>query len=231
VSWDGAQLAVRSGVGGPKISLVVGPVDTAVRRVILEGADITSLSWLGNGTIVACFTPVGGSPRLVKIPSGGGAALTVREGCPSPASGSPDGNRIAFTTPTSLDVIESSGKVITLPRAGLLAQPPSWSPGSDRLAYGYTDDQGRALGVFDIGNALANQVARAEADQPAFSPKGDRILFTGRTTAGGPRQILSVGPAGGAVKVIASCSGRCLLPRSAWSPDGSAVVVDSSAGS
>jgi hypothetical protein len=230
VSWDGTQLAVRAGVGSPKVSLVVGPVDTPVRRVILDGADITGLTWLGNSYVVACLTPPGAAPRIVKVPLAGGASTKVRDGCPGPASGSPDGGRVAIPTTDALEVVETSGKVITLPRAGLLQQPPAWSPGSDRLTYGYADEQGRALGLFDITNSIANQIARAEADQPAFSPKADRILFTGRTTAGGPRQILSVAPTGGAVKVIASCSGRCMLPRSAWAPDGATVVVDSTPG-
>ena len=230
LSPDGTQLAVRAGVGGPRVGLVVGPIDTPSRRSILEGADITSLSWLGSSMIVACLTPSGAGARLVKVPAAGGPAVTVRDGCSAPASGSPDGTRIAITTPTSLDVIEGDGKIITLPRTGLLAQPPAWSPGSDRLVYAYSDEGGRALGLFDINKSVANQIVRGEGDQPAFSPKGDRIAYTGRTSAGSPRQLLTLTPTGGAPKVVTTCGGRCLLPRGAWSSDGASVVLDSTPG-
>lgn len=231
LSPDGSQVAVRAGVGGPRVALVVGPVDGSTRRAVLEGTDVKDPTWLGNGTVVACLTPSGASPRLVKVPAAGGSVTTVRDSCPGPASGSPDGSRLAIPSASGLEVIESSGKVITLPRAGILPQPPSWSPGSDQLVYGYTDEQGRALGLFDIGKSVANQIARAEADQPAYSPKGDRIFFTGRTTPGTVRRILSVAPTGGNVRAVADCQGRCLLPRSAWDSAGTKVVVESSPGS
>ncbi|MBC7895480.1 MAG: PD40 domain-containing protein, partial [Cytophagaceae bacterium] len=95
---------------------------------------------------------------------------------------------------------------------------PSLSPAGDRLAYVQQFDGGRRVRVRVVGGT-ADSIVTAErnADDIAWSPRGDRIALT----SGTPRPALYVTPTDGRyVNFVASARGDV-----AWSPDGATILV------
>ena len=87
-----------------------------------------------------------------------------------------------------------------------------WSPLGDRLAYTWSTNGGSPaaeLRVLDISSGTEAAIAAEPGIRPlAFSPDGDRILFTTRDVNGDPTGLWSIGADGSDKQLLVRGSGR-----------------------
>jgi TolB protein len=151
------------------------------------------------------------SANLTRVKSGG---------CRSPAP-SPDGKRIAFLRddPEGLYLMDADGSnPRKLTDKAYRDDPPSWSADSKRLAYSVLEGDASFVYCYDFASGRAAQVVRGMT--PAWSPKGDRLLFVGVREK--VAALLLVSPDGKDGVRLTRGPGQAWAP--AWSPDGSRVA-------
>ena len=119
--------------------------------------------------------PIDGSP-VRRIPVGDPQSWTR-----APMSSSPDGTQIAYVVGNGLVVAATDGsEARTLDYGidqGWFVAPPVWSPSGDRIAF-----VGGDLRVVDVASTSVTVLVPDDPDSDlsviAFSPAGDRILFS-----------------------------------------------------
>ena len=227
LSFDGARLAVRSARSGG-VDLVVGSVEGADQKLILQSSEIGDPVWLGDGTAVVTCAVTGGARRLVSIPAGGGDPKVLREPCPaSPVASSPDGSRIAFAQGDQVTVLEVGNRATTSLRIGIVATnaSPTWSPDGKRVAFAYSDAQGPALGVLDlVAKSGATRLRAPGLTGPRWAPAGDLIAYTAND--GTAQGLFVVKPDGTGQRRVSPCQTRCTLAPQPFATDGLSVALE-----
>ncbi len=227
VSFDGGRLAVRSARPGG-FDLVVESVEGADQKLILQSSEMGDPVWLGDGSAVVTCAITGGARRLVSVPAGGGDPKVLREPCPpSPVASSPDGSRIAFAQGDQAMVLDVRSRATDSLRIGAVdtGAAPTWSPDGKRVAFAYSDAQGAALSVLDLGaRSGMTRLRAAGLSGPSWAPAGDLIAFSAND---GPGQALFViRPDGTGQRRVVGCQTRCSIPPQPWAPDGSTLALE-----
>jgi Tol biopolymer transport system component len=145
-------------------------------------------------------------------------------------SWSPDGKKLAFTCRGSEEqnicvVSAGGGDVVRLTDTGQDFEA-AWSPKGDQIAFTSTRDGAPRLYVMNADGAneaplAVNDATLVAAQQPAYSPGGARIAFSGDTEEGS--QIYSVEVATGVVTRLSYHVGLAAV-QPAYSPDGTKVA-------
>jgi Tol biopolymer transport system component len=173
---------------------------------------------------------------LVRSDGTGKTNLThsaANEGSPA---WSPDGTRLVFTQSvpgeaTTLIITDAAGanrRVVPLANDLSNIGAPTWSPDGTRLAFvarGTITTPRYDIFVVKLdGSGLVNVTAGLPGNSymPDWSPDGAKIVFENETTAGAPKQLAVVGPAGGDVTFLTNDDTWHELP--AWSPNGARLL-------
>jgi Tol biopolymer transport system component len=135
----------------------------------------------------------------------------------------PDGTRIAFTSASSLHLINPDGTGLTQVTAVGSAASPNWSPDGSAIAYTcQVDVDNEDICVINAdGTALIRLTSDTARDvRPAWSPDGSRIVFV-TTRYTGSHELALMNADGSAVTRLSPGTGA-LQP--AWSADGTKIV-------
>jgi len=129
-------------------------------------------------------------PHGVEVPLDGSTPRQLPPDDPRTGVISPDGTLVAHNRGGSLVVGEADGSGARMPVPAWV-QDPVWSPTGDRIAFAYSergDWPPTELRVIDVATGTMTSLAGTGGSDMlliiAFSPEGDRILFS-RTEDGG----------------------------------------------
>jgi Tol biopolymer transport system component len=155
---------------------------------------------------------------------------------------SPDGTRIAFTGPGALNEDNSGGlgDVYVMDADGtnrtnltdtpnFLEYRPSWAPSGTQLVFvrelpGQIISEQQDIFVIDANGENANNLTQTDAneDDPAWSPDGAKIAFSGVRNGG--EEILTMDPDGNNEEILTGDGSDAFDEAPDWSPDGTKVV-------
>jgi Tol biopolymer transport system component len=213
---------------------VVRPDGTELHQ--LTPLHLMDPSWSPDGKWIAASSADG---RIWLIDAAGDSSLAITQsGVNWFPTFSPDGRKLAFSTPDS-DALGPRGlRVLDLEdnverHVFSYGIDPSWSPSGDKLAFrGWIFLNGNWIGggtgclaMVDTSGANARIVFDPPGDggleTPSFAPNGERILFrTPYFWSAGVGQIWVINSDGSDATRLTKCGG--CWP--AWSPDGMKIV-------
>jgi TolB protein len=135
---------------------------------------------------------------------------------------SPNGRMIAFVLVENEDtrnplpmvgVVAADGRGLRIVGPNVGVSRPTWSPGSDRLAFAGPD----GIRTLSPSGSHSKLVARGFVSDPDWSPRGTKIAFAST------RGIEVVRPDGGARRVVAAIGSGAHV---GWSPGGRTIAFD-----
>jgi TolB protein len=203
VSPDGSIVAVSERTpSSDRMALVMWDTDgTNPRRVYRDDVTVMGLEWSRDGRWLA-FGAGGFFGRRTSQPA---QIMIVR----------PDG---------------SDAHAVTMGPGN--AGFPSWSPDGTQIVYRFwTDNEGgEGLRIVDVATGKSRVLTTEYDTLPAWSPRGDQIMFTRYASDARFRydefDIYSVGPDGTGLKRLTDSEGNDA--HSSWSPDGNYILWSSS---
>lgn len=158
---------------------------------------------------------------------------------------SPDGRRLAYATVNGpvapglrlMEPGEGSYRDRQL-AAGIIAGPVAWSPDGQSLYYAKIEAEGGTtfadLYAYDLATGRERRLTRGlRAFGPAPSPDGQRLAFTSREGLATRLLVLDLdgqlpaGPDSENLHLLLPAEGERQVLASAWSPDGSWILVSS----
>ena len=155
---------------------------------------------------------------------------------------SPDGTKIAFTGPGDLNEDGSGGlgDIYVMDADGtnrtnltdtpdFLDYRPSWAPSGAQLTFvrevpGRVISEQQDIFVIDANGENANNLTQTDAneDDPAWSPDGTKIAFSGVRNSG--EEILTMDPDGQNEEILTGDGSDAFDEAPDWSPDSTKVV-------
>jgi TolB protein len=225
------KIAFVSDRGGSKEIWMMDADGEGQTRLTRHGNLALHPAWSPDGSAIVhqAYLPAG--PRLVKIPAGGGAMVTLSTGVELNASPSfsPDGQKIAFVGAkkgnSSIFVIGADGNGLRqLTQFRSIEAAPCWSPTGREIAFVSNRSGSPQIYVMDAEGANVRRLTFEGSynDSPAWSPDGSRIAFT--TRVGGDFHVAVINLATG-IQTILTDQGRNESPT--WSPDGVRIAFSS----
>ena len=125
-----------------------------------------------------------GDERGRDRPAAAHPAAAADAGFPDSPIWSPDGERIAFLLPGSLDVVNADGSehtVLTRFPEGIFPSTPAWSPDGRTIAFARLklgrDRHRSGLYVVDVDDGEVQRLTREIDSSPSWSPDGRQIVF------------------------------------------------------
>lgn len=231
-SGDGTTVATQSGTSGSPTSTVanvVQPTQALAPTPTPPGGGIGQLAFASNRD---------GLPQvyIMNIDGTGVRKVTdLSDGACQPAW-SPDGMRLAFTSPCRANRSLYAGSSIWIinvdgtGRRALASAPggdfdPAWSPGGDRVAFTSLEDGHPQIYVMSADGKGRTNLSnnRASDSDPSWSPNGSQIIFTSVRDKVAEVWIMPVG--GGSPSRYSRSGGR-EDSQPSWSPDGKYVAFD-----
>jgi serine/threonine protein kinase/Tol biopolymer transport system component len=199
-------------------------------------------------------TPVGGGSGQIAFASGRSgfpqihiADLTnqndvqiidMPEGACQP-SWSPDGNRLAFTSPcrgvdeihfeTSLYIVDADGSnLVPLSTVPGGDSDPAWSPDGNSIAFTSRRTGQREIFVLNVNDQSIGQITASlpnvESYQPAWSPDGSQIVYTVKRLGVSQVWLMNADGSGQQQIVRSGTSFSDYLPT--WSRDGELILFN-----
>jgi len=185
ISPDGTMVAYTSDAAGKPDLWVIRPDGGDPLQLTHDTAANTDPAWFPDGSAIAFVSDRDGAPAIWQIPPLGGSAVKLLADGADPAI-SPDGTRIAFSTPgpDGLPRIAvaplgdpSQVRVLTGDGDGFWGQTsPTWSPDGRTLCY--ADFKNLWLVPADGGGATPLTAADPVDQNPVWSPDGRYIFFS-----------------------------------------------------
>ena len=158
--------------------------------------------------------------------------LSATEGRSTPSWG-PDG-RVLYVAPTEngqeFRVVSAGGEIllrVPVPKPVIAVGGVSWFPDGTGIAFaGRTEEPEQSYNIYvmklDSGEPAMERIVE-DAIQPAFSPDGQRLVFT--THHDGNLELYEVDVDGRNLRNLTRHEGHDAHPS--WSPDGSRIVFES----
>ncbi len=170
---------------------------------------------------------------LWTLPVGGGTATRISDelGDIRQPAWSPDGRSIAFQSYRDVNwhiwhTLANGENLTQLTFGPFDDREPHWSPDGARVAFSSDRSGNYDIWEIELATNALRQVTRAPGDDwgPAYARDGGAIAFASDREGGG---IWSIG-SNGAEQRLAAAQGQINAP--AWTPDGAAVVFNTSNG-
>ena len=216
-----------------------------IYRVRVDGTDSLRLTTdsaddrqpTSGGGVIVFVSNRDGNGELYAMPATGGTAtrLTFTAANEAYPALSPDGSRLAYTRDdgglTRLWIANADGTgsvrvTDSLDFGGAVDVSPTWSPGSDRVAFVSTTTGAARLYQLTLnGMTIVPLLADTAADvEPSWSPDGNRLAFA--SGAGGGARIALLNLASHAITLVTPDTMQCGQP--AWLSDGRIVFLKES---
>jgi len=209
---------------------VVGSTETAVAVVPTSGA-----TPVGGGVGQLAFASTREGVSQIFLVNFDGSDLTrltnLTDGACQPAW-SPDGQRLAFTSPcngnkeiytgTQIFIMNADGSnLMPLPTVPGGDFDPVWSPDGKRIAFASLRDQHAQIYVIDVETKVVTNLSRnAAADsQPSWSPTGAELLLTSERS--GSTDVWIMPEQGGSTKRLTRGGENS---HASWAADGSLIL-------
>ncbi|MEJ0099469.1 MAG: hypothetical protein WDO12_06900 [Pseudomonadota bacterium] len=209
----------------------IGPVD---REFDFYRATRTQ-SWSPDGRKILFAPPFEGTPLLQVMNADGSDRHTLYD-TKDPATGivfpvwSPDGQSIVFTlgrygsrnpvTPAQLARVNADGSGLQLLTHGDSGSGyPSFAPDGKQLVFRMLGKE-PGLRILSLDTGQITAITHEADNFPAWSPRGDRILFTSMRS--GDFEMYSIKPDGSGLRQLTHDHGNDA--HGAWSPDGRLII-------
>ncbi len=185
-----------------------------------------------DGKAIAFTSYKAGNPDTFVMDAYGGNVheLSGRQGLNTAAAWSPDGNSLCLTLSRGGDpelyLLDRSGRIIRrLTYSPGIDTSPSFSPNGQQIAFVSDRSGSPELYVMDITGANAQRLTYGQwVDAPAWSPRGDLIVYE-RQRSQGRYDIWLIDPSGRNNHVVSEAGSRNENPT--WSPGGRFIVFSS----
>lgn len=250
-SPDGSQILFIGNLDGDREIFVMAADGSDVRRLTRNNSYETEPVWSPDGSHILFTSDRDGDYGLYTMrPDGTGVRQLTESGTDNfSPNWSPDGTRILFTSDRDGDlelftVDSDSSNERQLTDNDTLDLSPDWSPDGTRAVfwthqYQDADYQNPALRAMvalidDDGNPIIEPLTGPETDlwDPAWSPDGERILFTGYHD--GQSGLYVMDADGSDLRKLTdahgaywSIDGSRVLYNATWSPDGTRILFAS----
>lgn len=218
----------------------------SIYRVRVDGADTLRITTdtsdnsqpTSAAGIIVFVSNRDGNAELYSLPANGGLATRLTNTAANEADPalSPDGTKLAYTRDDGglprLWISNSNGTgavrvTDSLDFGGAVDVSPTWSPGSDRVAFVSTTSGSARLYQLTLnGMTIAPLLSDTAVDvEPSWSPDGSRLAFVSGANGGARIAILDLNSH--AVSLITPASGQNGQPT--WMPDGTIVFLQEGA--
>jgi Tol biopolymer transport system component len=179
-------------------------------------------TWSPDGTRLAVARGVYWPAPVVVIRPDGSEVAVIAHNADSIPGWSPDSSKLAFRVDGRLRIADAAGRQQTTGPTiggGDPDELPAWSPNGQTILIRLMRDDFDVFG-FDARSGSPRPLLTSTADEftTAFSPDGERVLFSKRS-GGGPLYVAR--PHGHGQRKLASIDA---VGGGAWSPDGSQIA-------
>ncbi len=227
----GTQIAFVSSVGRFKELFIMDLDGSNVRQLTKDRGLVFSPSWSRDGTRLVYTSYASKTPDLymTTVASGGSTRITKRPGLEIGAKFTPDGTGLvssaSFDGISKIVMFDLRGTVTKqLTRPSSIDVSPVYSPDGSQIAFCSNRGGGPQIYKMDADGSNPTRISFADSSyctSPAWSPKGDKIVFVCRKAG---FQLYMSGPDGGS-PVQLTFSGDNEDPS--WSPDGRFIAFSS----
>ncbi|MFH1367683.1 MAG: hypothetical protein ABII64_01025 [Elusimicrobiota bacterium] len=218
---------------GPGKEICIIDYDGGNLRRLTKNSSINMFPrWSPDGGEIIFTTYLYGNPDLYAVaPSGSGfRPVSFKQGLNATGSFSTDGHILAVTLSLGKDpsiyLLERSGKIIRQLTFGKgIETSPSFSPNGKEISF--ISDQSGYPQVYIMsldGGNVRKLPAKGYCDSPAWSPRGDRIVFVMREGRGDYDLYLYDLASDGITKLTRDEGSN---ENPSWSPDGRFIVFSS----
>lgn len=231
---DPGFIVFSSGEPGARDIAIIRPNGDDLRVVIAGSKDEFSPVWDPGSQRIAFLTTRDGNAEVYIAPADGASVMRVTntEVDESQVIWSPDGTRMAYTSPDELDRphvywLRLSDLLPTRLVFGTVGESdPAWSPSGTWIAFAQFDEDGVPVGLFLRNPEGVNRIQVSDSPDrtPVWSPDGSRLAFVSSRDGNEEIYVVNItdrGPDGQPVRLTDN-PGRDYAP--VWSPDSKRIA-------